>query len=179
MNNIYINFELNDEIKGIEQTLLSFTEQDLNEIDLLNILIEQEQKRYLFNLLLKYETICLGDLILSNIGAHKWKLEDRRYSVRKYRIKVLNTLPWSVGTTVNVDSDRLVENVVKTESRIEAKESNECDYEHSDDEIHYFKQRVRERLGTNLVIDYETIASILTIIDESIGELYFDYSVGD
>ena len=100
MNNIYIEFELNNKSKSIEQILLTFTEQEHNDIDLLNILKEQEQKRYLFNLLSKYETICLGDLTLSNIGAHKWRLEDRSYSVRRYRIKVLNSLPWSVGTSI-------------------------------------------------------------------------------
>lgn len=51
---------------------------------------------------------------------------------------VLNNLHWGVGKKVNVDSHSLVENVVKTEREIEEKESNECDYEHSDDEINYF-----------------------------------------
>ena len=115
----------------------------------------------------------MEDLIIKRIGINKWKLEDRRPTVRRHILQVLNNLPWEVGSKVNLESDKVIENVINSASEIEMKEFGERCSDYSENEIRHFKQKIKEKYGISFIIDFESIKDVLKIIDDSIGELYF------
>jgi len=170
---MYIQFELDYVTKGIETALLPYAEQEYNRKELLNLIEEQLQRHKLLQLISMHSTIWLGDLNIQKTGVDRWKLKDRRPTARRYILQVLNNLPWPVETQVNLDSDKVIENIINTEREIEKKEFGDYCSEYTENETDYFKQKAYERFGKYLIIDFTSIQEVLKIIDDSIGELYF------
>lgn len=171
--NLYIEFDLDGVNKLTEKELLKYAETELTKKELLEVLTTLEQKRRLLGLFFKYDTIYLGDLILKKYGANKWRIADKKPTVQRHILRVLNTLPWEAGMQLNITSDKVIETILDVEKQIEEKELGTSCNDYSDDELKYFYKKVKGSFGSKLIINFDTVKEILKTVDDCISDLYF------
>lgn len=170
---LYIDTDLDKISDHTLERLKRFSGKKFTYDELIRLVKNRRFKNKLSNLLDEYDKLYFGEIIFENLGNGKWKIIDKTPNVYRHIIHIVNKLPWPIGDIVDIRAEKLIETVLSIDSEIMQRELEITDYEYSDDDMNYFKDKIEKKYGHELKISFDLIYDLLVIIDECIGDLYF------